>query len=621
MRDRVGRLSVRRPAALPLGDPALRLRVERGIDALDLRPARLPAGAVLIVRHLSMRMDVGSSHAPMAGRVLDNLLARAARPALAPAPGNAPAVLFADAAELLACLTRDVLHGRVRARWYWQQIAGRAMGDGAPSLGAIWRQHAHAAPAALSLLTAHDRRTLAAILGDDGCTMLVRAVAAAFAMAPPAPAAHRGAELPASSAPAGTIDDMTGPLPAAPWRPWVDPAELDSLAPARTLLLGFALTLAHAPAYARSAAFQQAAARWLGAVTRLQRYAPIDPALGQAERGAPASPILGTVHSAAEPAPAQHRTDANRRPAVEQGGDAPAASLSQPREQARGTAEPNARAQPARTPATNPPVLVTAEGIETGLAGLLYLINLMRWLDLPAAAHAGGLDARLGAWGLLEGMARLFLPAGVDPLAADPLWYCLAELDGRSAGSVIGAGLPQAVIYRLPGEWVQRRLPIDRPWGAATVRGRLRIADLARGVLIADVPLAGRSPDVAGAGEIERYRAAGVDARLAPAPSIHLPYLPRAVRASMAPGPAWWLRRASGFLRYALAQQMRCAPDELAAVLSGLCRRRGRVTISRTHVDLALTMEQIDMRARRSGLDQDPGWAPDFGRIITFHFA
>ncbi len=166
-----------------------------------------------------------------------------------------------------------------------------------------------------------------------------------------------------------------------------------------------------------------------------------------------------------------------------------------------------------------------------------------------------------------------------------------------------------------------RRLPIDRPWVAAIQRGRLRIADLARGVLVADVPLAGRSPDFAAVVEIERYRAAGLDARVAPAASIRLPYLPQSARAAVAPGPAWWLRRAHGFIRYVLAQQVRCAPDEAAAVLAGLCRRRGRVTISRTHVDLFLPMEQIDLVARRSGLDQDPGWAPDFGRIVTFHFA
>ncbi len=443
MRDCVGILRVRRPAALPRGDPALRLRVERRIDALDLRPARLPAGAVLIVRRLAMRMDVDAGHTPVAGHVLDDLLVRAARPALAPASEAAPAVLFADAAELLACLTRDVLHGRLYTRWYWQQIAGRVLGDGAPALAAVWQQHAHAAPAALLLLAAPERRALAATLGDDGCTTLARAVAAAFAVELPAPVAHPAVELPAPPAPVGpAVGGTGGLLHGAPWQPWVGPAEVDGLAPARALLLGFALTLAHAPAYARSAAFQQATARWLGAATALYHRAPIDPTGGQAERGAPALSAAAAALPAAEPALARQRSDASPRPNAEQGADAPTAALTQLRSLEGAGAEPNARAQPARSPEPRPPVLEMAEGIETGLAGLLYLINLMRWLDLPTAAHAGGLDARLGAWGLLAALARLLLPPHVDPPGADPLWPCLAELDGRLPGGVIGAGLP-----------------------------------------------------------------------------------------------------------------------------------------------------------------------------------
>lgn len=623
MRDRVGRLRVRRPVALPLGDPALRLRVERQIDALELRPAHLSDGAVLIVRRLFLRMDVTDASVPAHRHVLDAVLARAARPALTPAPESAPAVLFADAAELLACLTRDALHGRLYARWYWRQIAARVLGDGAPALGAIWQQHAYAAPAALVLLAAPERRALATTLGDAGCRMLARAMAVAFAVEVPAPVAHLGDAQPAPPAPAGMPDraragGATEPYPAAPWQPWVGPAEFDGLAPAGALLLGFGLVLAHAPAYARSAAFQQPAARWLGAAMTRQDHARLDPGSGQVEHGAPALPVTGATQPAAEPAPARQQTDASPRPSGMQGADAPAAPLQRPLGEI-GVA-PSVDAGTTTMPAPRPAVLDRAGGTETALGGLLYLINLMRWLDLPAAAHAVELDAQLGAWAMLDMLARLLLPGESTRGSMDPLWGCLAELDGRSSGCAVGAGLRPPASFRLPATWVQRWLPVDSPWMVASGRGRLRIADLARGVLIVDVPLAGRSADAVMAAEMERYRLAGVDVRSAPAASIHLAYLPASVRTAVASGPAWWLRRANAFICYVLARQVRCAPDEVAAVMAGLCRRRGRVTISRTHVDLYLPIEQIDMTARRSGLDQDPGWAPDFGRIITFHF-
>jgi hypothetical protein len=44
------------------------------------------------------------------------------------------------------------------------------------------------------------------------------------------------------------------------------------------------------------------------------------------------------------------------------------------------------------------------------------------------------------------------------------------------------------------------------------------------------------------------------------------------------------------------------------------------VVVSRTHVDVLLRLDQIDMTARRCGLDQDPGWVPTLGRIVLFHF-
>jgi hypothetical protein len=46
----------------------------------------------------------------------------------------------------------------------------------------------------------------------------------------------------------------------------------------------------------------------------------------------------------------------------------------------------------------------------------------------------------------------------------------------------------------------------------------------------------------------------------------------------------------------------------------------GTVLVSRTHVDVILRLEQIDLAARTVGLDQDPGWVPDLGRVVLFHF-
>lgn len=48
--------------------------------------------------------------------------------------------------------------------------------------------------------------------------------------------------------------------------------------------------------------------------------------------------------------------------------------------------------------------------------------------------------------------------------------------------------------------------------------------------------------------------------------------------------------------------------------------RPGSVVVSRTHVDVVLGLDQIDLDARAMGLDRDPGWVPELGRIVLFHF-
>jgi hypothetical protein len=54
--------------------------------------------------------------------------------------------------------------------------------------------------------------------------------------------------------------------------------------------------------------------------------------------------------------------------------------------------------------------------------------------------------------------------------------------------------------------------------------------------------------------------------------------------------------------------------------LVSLIRRRGRVQISRTHIDVYFDLTQIDLRLRRLALDVDPEWVPWLGRVVRFHY-
>ena len=54
--------------------------------------------------------------------------------------------------------------------------------------------------------------------------------------------------------------------------------------------------------------------------------------------------------------------------------------------------------------------------------------------------------------------------------------------------------------------------------------------------------------------------------------------------------------------------------------LRSLVRRRGRVSVSRTHCDVCFPTDGVDLRIRRAGLDLDPGWVPWLGWVLRFHY-
>ena len=49
-------------------------------------------------------------------------------------------------------------------------------------------------------------------------------------------------------------------------------------------------------------------------------------------------------------------------------------------------------------------------------------------------------------------------------------------------------------------------------------------------------------------------------------------------------------------------------------------RRHGRILLTRTDLDVTLSMDTVDLRLRRAGLDLDPGWLSWFGRVVRFHY-
>jgi hypothetical protein len=451
-------------------DPLVaRLRAAHVLETAELRPARLPPAAILCVRTLRdplpgrVRLDTAQPRPdPLWQQALtarlDDLALRAARPLHGGVPASAQAVLFADQAELLACLALDWLGGSQPSRWWWRALLpqGRRAATGHAAVTAAWLATPPAAPAALHHLARQGQALpFVQTLPDATVQQLLAAVVHAFGLAE----LHRQlGRSDAGSPPAGDAA-----WPPGPWQPWTPELAGARLAPPQAALLGVALGLQRAPGKVRTAGFAAAAGAWLAGRTapapqasQVDTYAQVSIAppamaqtpMGQASKAAPGPPAPSASRPRAAAAAAAN-APANAPQAAPAGpSPAPTATAAAPESPAAGLgpeAHPvqEAPAQhdlPARAPLADT-ALLPAELVEivvTGFGGAFYLVNVAIYLGLYAdftAPLTPGLDldiydfVALAAQGLAGQQVR-----------DDPLWPLLARLAGRSQDEPPGAG-------------------------------------------------------------------------------------------------------------------------------------------------------------------------------------
>jgi hypothetical protein len=236
---------------------------------------------------------------------------------------------------------------------------------------------------------------------------------------------------------------------------------------------------------------------------------------------------------------------------------------------------------------------VIPQGIATELGGVLYLTNLLIWLDWLQPEGLSG-------WGMLEALARDLLDCADDD---DPLWELLASLDGREPGMPLSTA-PVPELFRLPLKQVPCR------WVVVEHHERVSILDAEGGYLIADVPRHGRTVADIVQAEMASYnlQATWQRGNLPPFTPVR-----DDLRRRLGPGVAFWLERAHGYVRYMLEHMLN---DSAVALLY----KAGHIAVSRTHIDLFMPFDQICIPVRRAGLDTNPGWVPELGYIVLFHF-
>lgn len=685
--------TLRAPASA--GHNAARLPLERALAAADLRPSGLPAGAVLIVQRLATtRPTAGRAWEQRARAQMEELYRHAVRPAHGHDARNAQAVLFADRAELLACLLDDLLAHRAATQWWWRCY----MRDRPAQIGqllSLLAEEVTALPTTFAHLAIRGRAVaVAQALPPPAARILAERLAIAYDAGPlplQVEQNHQSASQPATP-------NATATPPASP--PW--PSQPSSLTREQHLLLGLALTISARPTAPRSPTFRRALAQWWHATQSAPLVIPPSiashiptrsaepPTAEQPPQTAPTSPTHVPQTSAASPTTSRSIAGAPKPEQIATPNSAPPAETTLSGTPQQAAQQPPITTQPSHMPAppeehttqssvneataTSPqpmpqritdanatpysaanaststphiadntpptdahealnaaPWLSATGAHSTELGGVLFLINLLAYLKLPELfAPVWPLERTLSAWKLLELVARGLLTDAAT-YTNDPLWHVLAALDGRAADAAFAqthgprihrtrAGrrrlqrIRPSRTYRIPSAWLQA-LPADpneRLYWTASHR-HLRIWS-SRGFVLFD-------------GAVPRLNAKSVHTILAQLSvavhqveeaSAHPPSLriPKPTET-----PAWiqrWLTLSLPYIRLRLALALGLRPhDDLD---TPLLARRGTLIVSATHIDLVLSLESTSIEVRLAGLDRNPGWLTEYGRVILFYF-
>jgi hypothetical protein len=648
----------------------LRGRFERTLATMDLRPSSMPPTAILCVRELrdrSGRLKL-HTHPDFAAAewwrrtivsMLDDLAARAVRPAHEPVSAGTEAVLFADQAELLSCLALDWCCGRWAEHWWWAGLF--PSGSRLSSWTAIWREYPESIPAAAHALADRGKLPMVARSADSvDAGQLLAALVQQFGLGEIAlafaetPRGSVGTAAPPSWREIQPANDLNAfPHPAAgskistwehslkppPWRPWISETELPTDLGAREqCLFGIAIMLQRLPRLARSAPFATAILHWIdpppgfasrsvspAVATAKEESSPSQIAAAEpirevypdpprpfsikilikqervSETGSPVIPDSAATSSAQRSEHADSAEHSEVQPAVDLTRSPAQLDVSLP------THSPAAATEPVTF---NPPTVLSRpwfaeRKIETNFGGVFYLINAAQQLglygDFTTPLHRG---LALDIWDFLALTGREL--AG-SLFTGDPLWTLLAQLAGRHQDDEEpGSGFETPDRWQLPPAWLEP-FPDSLAWQWALDSGRLRV-EHPEGFTIVDIPA---TPEDAGA----QLRAA-LQGYASP---FTLQMLPLASEDSlMAPLPRWH-PRLSDYLRARLPRALGF-PSRSADALTMLLNEPAHIVTTPTQLYLFFSLAQHPLAIRFAGLDRDPGWVPAAGRNVLFFY-
>ncbi len=571
---------------------AARVRLGHSLARAELRPTGLSPTAVLCVRRLRDphpgALAAPGSRAALAWQeslraVLDKLARSAVRPAREWVPPDAEAVLFADRAEMLACLIGDHCDGLISTRWWWQGL----FRGGLPRVPvAALLDSPEDAPATLGHLA--DRGYAVAFVSALSAVevdALLGAIIRRFGLSELGAALKHPTSAPANITtrqPESVLHEAPDP-PAEPppWQRWAPEIEHLALSEAQSCLLGIGIALHRMQSVVRSGEFAATVRRWRdtrtdpvtrppGSVSVSVPRSEDSPPASVAKREPSSEPEAGRTPSTPSPQPGSRVSSKSLDPPVSQ---RPLGSAhNAPVTIVPGITVSAAPPTPAISPETPPPLAMSIPGnatparftpaplsqtatpdeapsplpfrgwVDTEFGGLFYLVNVALLLELYGdftSPLKSCLDTPL--WDFIAVLGRELVGEALDN---DPLTRLLARLAGREEEQLPAVPCHAHDGWRLPLAWQSKAIP-------------------------------------------ESSR------------------------------PECWLDWLTAHVRARLVDALDVAGADVGRVL---CRHQARVFVTATRLDVNLSLSELPIAVRVAGLDRDPGWVPAAGYAVAFHF-
>ncbi len=663
-RQTIGELKVR---GVRRDTAALRLVLTRALEQNFEHPSRLPPSAVLLIRRLTDplpgilgardidRKTQASWRSALHTR-LDELIRSAVRPNEHGIVADGDAVLFPEETLMIAALARNLMSGQAQPWWCKLLLRGLA-GSGRARLRDLLGRQPQQMPAVFDCLVQWGTaRSVAAALTEDDATDLIGVLIDVYDLDAMSAELRRVEQRHATIhvgqyvSPLGNVGEITDqPDTRLPW-----PAHWTVLPgrPRATCLVELALTLQRHPQQARTAGFARCLATLWIEVSPSDTIHSRQTTVTNNER----TPLgltsqrcvqvremwLRQPPNETEPIPAPVGVDKKRLVAAKTANEdvewissfqgevdqiddqttpetawpwleqthTPVATPQRetvPQDRADDASEsPVDRDLPIRSSFIN-------AGVPTEWGGVLFLINLLEYLNLPECFEpAWGLEQRLGPWGLLELIGCALLEAAPS---TDALWEELARLDGRDPheppGGPDSGDVPPD--YLLPADWARdTTMESDILWRVTD--GRLCIWYRDEYVIFDGA--AEKRPMTQIADHLNRLNLPSAALRHGFSDNLPQPRLDHWRARQLAPDLLRWLSLIVPYLHL----RLRLAAGDGATDIEALLRCPGRLYVDRTHVDLVAGLDAINLTVRRAGLDRDPGWQARYGRIVSFHF-